>query len=202
MNLSFEVLEGKEHIEKYLKFIASLRLLVFKEFPYLYAGSVKHEMEYLAAYSEIKNATLVLAKDQELVVGFLTGVPIASESKIIADLKQKLIESGRNNLEHLYYYGEAIILPAYKEASTISYLSKNMDKKVKNLGYNESGILTVIRDSNHALRPKDYGDIDSLFLRAKFKKTDIVVNYSWPTFISVNEAVETMNPMRFWVKPL
>ena len=56
---------GKQ-IQSYIDDIASLRLKVFKDFPYLYDGNIEDEHKYLERYSLSKNSLVLLFLDNDI----------------------------------------------------------------------------------------------------------------------------------------
>ena len=61
--------------------LARLRMSVFRDFPYLYAGSAEYEERYLRTYAQAPGALVVLARDGGRVVGLVSHV---------AELKQRI----------------------------------------------------------------------------------------------------------------
>ena len=57
--LRIESLTGPA-IRPYLDAVARLRIAVFRDFPYLYDGSLDYETDYLAAYSACAESLFVL----------------------------------------------------------------------------------------------------------------------------------------------
>jgi hypothetical protein len=43
--------------------VAALRIAVFREYPYLYDGTLAHEEEYLAGYAASPQSLVVVARD-------------------------------------------------------------------------------------------------------------------------------------------
>lgn len=50
-------------IQAWLPVLAQLRIRVFREFPYLYDGSVAYEEKYLHSYVAVPDSVMVLARD-------------------------------------------------------------------------------------------------------------------------------------------
>ena len=61
-------------IAPYIDDLARLRLAVFREFPYLYDGDPAYEADYLARYAHSGRSLVVLALDNDEVVGASTGL--------------------------------------------------------------------------------------------------------------------------------
>ena len=96
-------------IAPYIDDLARLRIAVFREFPYLYEGSLDYEAEYLSTYAQSRDSLFVLALEQGRVVGASTGLPLADE---IDACKRPFVEGGWNP-QRIFYFGESVLLPAW-----------------------------------------------------------------------------------------
>ena len=76
-NVRFHELQGHE-LDPWLMDLARLRILIFREFPYLYDGSVDYELDYLKSYQKADDGLVVMvtATDGE-VIGATTCLPMA-----------------------------------------------------------------------------------------------------------------------------
>lgn len=59
--------------------LATLRLEIFPEYPYLYQGRREDELAYLNSYAEAPDACVILARDGITVIGAATGMPLVHE---------------------------------------------------------------------------------------------------------------------------
>lgn len=184
--------------KKYVTDIANIRIQVFKEFPYLYAGTLEYEQEYSDYFSKDERAILIAAMQDERIIGFITGMPLSLENPLTKDVAQKLLAKGLTDISHYYYLGEAIVLAEYRKPLLIYNLFKKFKEETKNFTYQKIGILTVIRDKNHPLRPAGYRSIESILKYFKFHPTDIIIDFEWPTFQASGEIENAANPMLFW----
>lgn len=197
---SMEVVKGKA-IEKYAKYIASLRILMFKEFPYLYDGSLEQEEKYLSAYTDSPDSIVILAKQDDCIVGLLTGMPVTKICEFIADFKKILDENNRTTAS-AYYYGEALILPAYRGQGVLTKMFQELDSVIKKMSYNHAYGITSIREKNDSRRPANYRDTDPLWVRLGLTKTDMIIEGEWPTISKTGETVIEKNKVLVWEKLL
>src|SRR5262245_47869199 len=84
MAIAIELLTGAA-IEPALPEIARLRIEVFREFPYLYDGTLDYERSYLSAFAASRGALIVAIRDGERVVGASTGLPLIGEHAAFRD---------------------------------------------------------------------------------------------------------------------
>ena len=68
-------------LKSYLPDLAQLRIRVFRDFPYLYDGTVAYEEKYLETYTRCAESIVVLVLDGSKVVGATTGLPMSAETE-------------------------------------------------------------------------------------------------------------------------
>ena len=97
-------------MEPYLDDLARLRMTVFREWPYLYAGDYRYEFDYLQTYLRSPFSLAVLVLDGGQVVGASTGLPLVHEAaELVAPFAQSSVSP-----EEVFYLGESVLLPAYR----------------------------------------------------------------------------------------
>lgn len=71
---------GSDKALPYLEDLARLRIEVFREWPYLYDGSLAYERNYLTTFARCEDNVIVIAFDNGIVVGASTGLPMTCET--------------------------------------------------------------------------------------------------------------------------
>jgi hypothetical protein len=94
----------------YLPELARLRITVFREFPYLYEGSAAYEENYLKTYVDAAASVMVIVWDGNTVIGASSGLPLLAETENI----MRPFRAQGYDLERIFYYGESVLLPAYR----------------------------------------------------------------------------------------
>lgn len=185
-----------EEIQNYIVDIAALRLEVFKDFPYLYDGNVEDEHKYLERYSLSKNSLVLLAFDNDDIVGASTALPLQ-----YVDLGfKKPFENSSYNISDIFYFGESVLLPQYRGNGIGNKFFQEREKFALSLGYNSFVFCAVNRGQNHSLKPNNYRDLGKWWSRIGYQPmTYFVCNYSWK---EVNSEKEVMNSLTFWQKGL
>ncbi|MDZ3995645.1 hypothetical protein PspTeo4_43872 [Pseudomonas sp. Teo4] len=107
----------------YIDDLARLRLTVFREFPYLYDGDMEYEADYLGTYMRSGRSLVVLALDDGKVVGASTGLPLVD---VASEFQQPFLAQGRDPAS-VYYFGESVVLPAYRGAAWVCASSSNVN---------------------------------------------------------------------------
>ena len=90
--------------------LGELRIAVFHEYPYLYAGTLEHERQYLGTYVRSSGSLVVLVFDDDRVVGATTCLPMLDEGP---EFQAAFVQAG-HDLSTICYFGESILLPAYR----------------------------------------------------------------------------------------
>ncbi|HEX8107743.1 MAG TPA: GNAT family N-acetyltransferase [Kofleriaceae bacterium] len=193
--IRIECATGAE-IARYLDALAALRIGVFREYPYLYEGSLAYEHEYLASYAGSPASVVVLACDGDRVVGASTALPLTLHSD---DVVPPLARAGFDPAS-VYYFGESVLEPAYRGRGLGSRFFEERERRARELGFAIATFCAVERPADHPLRPPGYQPPGALWRRHGFeRRSDIVGTFSWR---DVGETEETAKPMVFWIKPL
>ena len=82
MSRTFQIqeLRGGE-LEPWLDALGELRIRVFREYPYLYDGSLDYERDYLRIYQKAVGSLVVIVTGPDgHVIGATTCLPMAEES--------------------------------------------------------------------------------------------------------------------------
>ena len=195
-DITIKILRGQE-MAPYLEIAAQWRIQEFKGFPYLYEGSLEYEAMYMHECEKNPEAILIVGERNHEILGFTTGIPIGTMSDHLQSLRDKL-----PNAHEYYYLAECIFSPTVRGRGFAQKGIKLFEGVVKELGYKKICFLTVIRDENHPLRPKRYFDKDPIWKRWNYQKTDLILEFPWPTIQADGSVIDFLNPMRFWEKDI
>lgn len=180
----------------YLGDLAALRIEVFREFPYLYEGTLEYEQRYLRTYSEHARSVIVLARDGAKVVGASTAMPLTEHGE---DMAPVLAKAGFDP-ERVYYFGESVLRASYRGQGIGHAFFDQREAAAKEHGFSAAAFCAVMRPSDHPLCPADYVPHDAFWTKRGYvKRADIVASFAWR---DLGEREETHKPMVFWVKEL
>lgn len=176
--------------------LATLRLDVFREYPYLYQGRRGDELDYLKTYGEAPDACVIAAYDGKTVVGAATGIPLIHE-----DARMREACAGSPfPLNQLYYVGELLFYPEYRNRRLGRMLLARLERHVRSLGsYRSLTCATVERPDDHPLRPPDHIPITRFLARTGFfQLPGIRTHFIWRE----TDGIKRDHPMQFWIREL
>ncbi len=184
-------------INPWLPDLARLRIRVFREFPYLYEGSVAYEEKYLQTYVDAPDSVMVLVRDSERVVGASSGLPLDAEP---SNVIEPFLAQGYNP-RRIFYYGESVLLPEYRGRGLGKRFFEEREAHVRGLGrFDIACFCAVQRPAGHPRRPADYAPLDALWNRQGFvRHPELQTSFSWR---DLDEDAESPKPMVFWLKSL
>ncbi|HEY0110130.1 MAG TPA: GNAT family N-acetyltransferase [Fibrella sp.] len=192
--LSFQQYTGSE-IRSVFDGLATLRISVFREFPYLYEGSIDYEKTYLNTYARSERARLFTIYDGEQLVGGTTCLPLRDET---ADVQAPFIQAGYD-LDTVFYFGESLLLPDYRGQGLGHRFFDEREAYARSFGtYLTTTFCAVQRPDDHPLRPAEYRPLDGFWQQRGYKRdANLQTTFSWP---DIGETEETGKPMQFWTK--
>ena len=101
MTLRIEPVTGAA-LQRALPALAKLRIEVFREWPYLYEGSLEYEANYIERFARLARGVIVVATDAGEAVGAATAAPMEGQNP---DVTAPFVERGYD-LKKLFYFGE------------------------------------------------------------------------------------------------
>ncbi|MGQ9368756.1 GNAT family N-acetyltransferase [Azospirillum sp. ST 5-10] len=194
--LRIEPLTG-DALQARLPDLARLRIAVFRDFPYLYDGSPDYEERYLATYAAAPGSVVVGAFDGERVVGAATALPLRHEPEHVT----APFRAGGWDVGRLFYYGESVLLPAYRGRGVGVRFFAEREAQARRLGgFSHAVFCAVDRPADHPRRPAGHVPLDDFWRRRGFRPLPgVACRFSWR---DLDETAESEKPMRFWIKEL
>ena len=179
----------------YIPELARLRIEVFRDFPYLYDGTLEYEQKYLQTYIDNLDSVIVLALDGDKVVGASTALPMKYETD---ELKRPFIENNYD-LDQVFYCSESVLDKNYRGLGIGVRFFEEREAHAADLGgFRHITFCCVERPVDHPRRPADYVPLDAFWnKRGYFKHPELKTSYLWK---DLDDAEETPKPMTFWLK--
>ncbi|MFT3792107.1 MAG: GNAT family N-acetyltransferase [Rudaea sp.] len=184
-------------IAPHLDAVADLRIAVFRDWPYLYAGDRDYEKRYLATYAQSPESLFVLATDAGRVIGASTGIPLADES---AAFKKPFLDRGIA-LGDVFYFGESVLLREYRGHGLGHRFFDEREGYARRLGrFALTAFCAVEHEAGDPRRPAGHRDNDAFWIkRGYMRQDDMFCELEWQ---EVGVAQASMHRLRFWLKPL
>ena len=183
-------------IAPHLDALAALRIAVFREYPYLYEGSLDYERRYLATYAASPDSLVVLARDGARVIGAATAMPAAQHADEVAPA---LARAGYA-VEDVCYFGESVLDAAYRGQGVGRAFFDHRERHARERGFRTAAFCAVARPADHPRRPPSYVPHDAFWTRRGFvRRPDVTTSFAWR---DLDDADETAKPMVFWIKDL
>ena len=193
--LQVETLPGAA-ARPHLEAIAALRMQVFAEWPYLYAGSLDYEKDYLEQYLACPDSLIGLARDGDKAVGPTTAIPMeAAEEEMQAPWRQR-----GERLEDWLYFGESVVLPEYRGFGLGRRFFEIREAHARVLGRSRCCFCSVQRPADHPMKPEGHVPNDAFWQRLGYERLDDMVCYFPWTDIGASQ--ESEKPLVFWRKTL
>ncbi len=164
--------------------IARLRIRVFREFPYLYDGSVGYEQTYLESYASAARGVCVLALDDGAVVGASTGLPLEEADEAF---QAPLREAGFD-LRSVFYLGESVLEKSHRGQGIGHRFFDEREAHAAELGFPITTFCAVERPDDHPLKPADYRSNEAFWAkRGYLLRPDLKARLSWQQVDSPDE---------------
>ena len=193
MSLRVQTWQGQQ-ISEVFEELANLRIQVFKEYPYLYLGSIDYEKKYLTRYTESELSFLIGVWDQKNLIGASTAMPLVDEEDFI----QKPFLENKWDLNQIFYFGESLLLPKYRGQGFGNLFFDSRESFALKNQFSVTSFCSVIRPENHALKPLQYRPHDEFWKKRGYKKhPELLTEFQWQ---DTDQNHETSKQMQFWVK--
>ncbi len=184
-------------VAPHLDDVARLRIEVFRAFPYLYDGDVGYEATYLATYARSPESLFVLAFDDGRVVGASTGLPLSDETP---SFQKPFIERGFA-LGRVFYFGESVLLPAYRGQGLGHRFFDEREDYARRLGrFNTTAFCAVERAEDDPRRPPGHRPNDEFWRKRGYvHQPDMHCAIEWK---EVGASAPNLHRLAFWLRAL
>jgi len=196
MSLRVESLTGAA-VRAAIPELARLRVAVFRDWPYLYDGTLSYETAYLRRFAASKDAVVVAAYDQDTMIGAATGAPLADHAEAFA----KAFTDRGYHIDTLFYCGESVLLADYRGRGLGHAFFDGREAHARALGrFTHVTFCGVVRPDDHSLKPVDYRPLDVFWMKRGYAKVDgLSAKFAWK---DIDQPDETEKLMQFWMKAL
>jgi GNAT superfamily N-acetyltransferase len=183
-------------LEAALDGVARLRIAVFRDWPYLYDGTLAYERAYLDSYRDNPAALLVGAFDGETLVGASTSTKMEDHAAEFAAPFRALGQP----LETILYGAESVILPEYRGKGLGTQFIQKREAHARALGRSHVAFCSVERPADHPLRPANARSNDAFWRRNGYAPLPgVKAEFSWK---DLGDAQESSKQLQFWMRKI
>jgi GNAT superfamily N-acetyltransferase len=174
--------------------VARLRIAVFRDWPYLYDGTLEYERAYLQTYRDSPGALLVGAFDGDRLIGASTSTPMEDHAEAFgAPFATRGLA-----LTDILYGAESVLLPEYRGRGLGHRFFDLREDHARGLGRHHVAFCSVKRPDDHPARPATFRTNDAFWQgRGYAILPGVMAEFSWK---DVGDAVETVKPLQFWMR--
>lgn len=183
-------------ITPYLERIAALRIAVFREWPYLYDGDRAYEANYLQTYARAAHSIVVLACDNQRIVGASTGLPMTEEEEAF---QSPLQEAGIDPAQ-VFYCGESVLLTQYRGRGIGHAFFDAREAHARALGgFAWTAFAAVERNQNDPRQPNGHRDNEAFWRKRGYAPhPSMRLHLSWKEL----DGGDIDHTLTYWLRPL
>ena len=183
-------------IEATLDQVAQLRISVFRDWPYLYDGTLGYERQYLDSYRDNPGALLVGAFHDGRLIGASTSTPMEDHAAEFAAPFRALGIAP----EKILYGAESVLLRPYRGIGLGHRFIDLREAHARALGRTHVAFCSVIRPDDHPARPATYRTNDAFWQgRGYAPLPGVVARFNWK---DLGDSAETEKLLQFWMREL
>ncbi len=193
--IDVRALRGAE-LEAALDEVARLRITVFRDWPYLYDGTLEYERQYLDSYRDNPGALLVGAFHDGRLIGASTSTPMEDHApEFSAPFRALGIAP-----ERILYGAESVLLRPYRGLGLGHRFIDLREAHARALGRSHVAFCSVIRPEDHPARPAAARTNDAFWRGRGYEPLPgVVARFSWK---DLGDSEETEKPLQFWMRAL
>lgn len=195
MSIDVRVLPAAEVMDR-LGDIATLRITVFRDWPYLYDGDAEYARRYLRPYAESPRAIVAGAFDGGALVGASTGTPMSDHEEGVAEAVRDagLPQSG------VFYFAQSVLLPAFHGRGLGHAFFDLRETHARRHGYRYVVFASVVRPDDHPARPRMVRDLGPFWRKRGYEPLEgAAARISWR---DVGDSEETEKRLALWMRDL
>jgi GNAT superfamily N-acetyltransferase len=194
-DIDVRALQG-DALEAALDGVAALRITVFRDWPYLYDGSLDYERQYLASYRDNPGALLVGAFHEGRLIGASTSTPMEDHAPEFAAPFRALGLAP----EAILYGAESVLLRPYRGIGLGHRFIDLREAHARALGRTHVAFCSVVRPDDHPARPAVYRSNDAFWQGRGYRVLPgAVARFSWR---DLGDSAETEKALQFWWRRL
>ena len=191
--LRYQSLHGRG-IAAQLEPLAALRLQVFRDWPYLYEGTLAYERAYLAHYIDCADSLVVLVWDDSRCIGTTTALPLRAAAP---EMRAPFEEAGLPLHDYLYF-GESVVLPEYRGRGVGMRFFELREAHARALGLRHCCFCAVERPEGHPLKPDGHVGNEAFWNRRGYsRQPELACSFEWRDY---DQPAPTAHRLVYWTR--
>jgi GNAT superfamily N-acetyltransferase len=200
-NYTVKIVSGSA-MHEVLPILAQQWIDEFVHYPYLFQGTLDIGIGYFQNFTHYQDAAFAIACDQENnIIGFISGGPVVDFSNHYIGLSDFFVQAGFDP-KKFYCFVDVIIDSTYRHQGIAKKLFKEFEEYAKQLGYIYNCLPCESHPQGHPQKPKDYYELDNIWQKLGYYKTDIVYDFMWDTIQLDGTVQSKKHPLTYWMKEL
>lgn len=178
--------------------LASLRIAVFRDWPYLYDGDEAYERDYLASYAASPRAICVVARDGcGEAVGASTGIPLEDDGEAF----QRPFRERGVAIGEVFYFGESVLLAPWRGHGVGHAFFDVREAHARACGdFRWTAFCSVRRDASDARAPTGHRGNDAFWRKRGYMPVDgMACTLSWK---ERGDALASEHTLDFWMRAI
>lgn len=193
--LRYQLLQGGA-LREQLAPLAALRIAVFRDWPYLYEGTLDYERQYLETYARCEQSLAVLVWDGDRCIGATTALPLQQAD---APMREPFERAGLPVNDTLYF-GESVVLQPYRGRGIGVAFFEQREAHARHLGLMHCAFCAVDRPEQHPAKPADYIANDHFWQRRGYtRRPELQCHFEWQ---DIDQPAPTRHRLSYWTKSL
>ena len=194
--VSLETLRGVDLDAALIDELATLRIGIFRDWPYLYDGTIDYERQYLAHLKGDRDAAIVIARDGAKVVGPATASPMLHQEPAFRGPLERLGEDPSG----FFYFGESVLVPECRGRGIGHAFFDAREGAALAMGARATCFYAVVRQQDHPLRPSSARDLHPFWTKRGYRPLpDAVASYEWK---DVDQVAPRQHRLQLWLRRL
>jgi GNAT superfamily N-acetyltransferase len=177
--------------------LARLCTVVFREWPHLYEGDGRYDVDHLRALAGSTRSALIMAYDGAIPVGASTCLPLEDAT---ANVRAPFLARGWP-LDRFFYFAESVLLPACRGQGVGATFFAMREAHVRGVSHCDYVCFCAVeRPEDHPSRPIGTKPLDGFWRRLGYEPfPDLRCVMTWR---EMGEAMDSDISLVFWVKRL
>lgn len=176
--------------------LGQLRIEIFRDWPYLYEGTLDYERHYFETYARCADSLVVIARVDGEAIAATTALPLVAAAP---EMQAPFLAAGWA-LDETLYFGESVVQKTWRGVGLGVAFFELREAHARSLGLRHCVFCAVDRPADHPARPADHVGNEAFWARRGYlRQPQLHCSFDWR---DIGAAEATPHVMTFWSKTL